>query len=488
MSTGISIHIGLNRVDPKHYKDGRGKPWSGELKACENDAHSMQSLADKRHFRSQLILTEQATSQNVIGSIEEAAQELQKGDILFITYSGHGGQVPDMNSEFGENDELDETWCLYDRQVVDDELYTLWSKFQPGVRVFVLSDSCHSGTVAKDPLMTMLDSQPDEPAIKALPIDVVEETYKANQAAYDDIQAKYNDSETVDVAASVILISGCQDSQFSMDGKENGLFTGTMLRVWRDGKFKGNIKTFHRRIVDQMPYYQTPNLFKVGSGTSKFERQRPFLIEMPQDISNSLGGQAAEPPGRNGEKLYVDPEMVAAVPPDLRQAWVNYMKNGFDNNQVMFKRTLEAFMKPYNITVSMYVIIFIVGILFFCIAAYLGLTGGQPAVAISFAGLSVVSFVMFFIRQPVQALEQNLEFISWLGVAFNTYWTRLMYISNKETVQQDLKAANDDYSRMIERLINKHASLRAKLPGGKLEEAKPTEEKPADQGQSQAKP
>lgn len=96
---------------------------------------------------------------------------------------------------------------------------------------------------------------------------------------------------------------------------------------------------------------------------------------------------------------------VGRCPSELREAWINYMKNGFENNQVMFKRTLKAFMKPYNITVWMYVIIFIVGILFFSVAAYLGLTGRQPVVAVSFGGLSVVSFVMFFIRQPVQALE-----------------------------------------------------------------------------------
>jgi len=45
---------------------------------------------------------------------------------------------------------MDETWVLYDRQLVDDELYKIWSKFKPGVRILVLSDSCHSGTVPRD--------------------------------------------------------------------------------------------------------------------------------------------------------------------------------------------------------------------------------------------------------------------------------------------------------------------------------------------------
>jgi ABC-type multidrug transport system fused ATPase/permease subunit len=190
------------------------------------------------------------------------------------------------------------------------------------------------------------------------------------------------------------------------------------------------------------------------------------------NTERNLGGRPAEPPGSLGHKLPPpDEDMLYKIPPELRQAWVEYMSRGFENNQVMFKRTLEAFMKPYQITVGMYMLIFLVGILFFAVAAYLGLTGNQPAVAISFGGLSVISFVLFFIRQPVQALEENLEFISWLGVAFNTYWTRLMYISNKETVQQDLKAATDDYSILLERIIDKRTKMRTKRPGGSLVEA-----------------
>ena len=45
---------------------------------------------------------------------------------------------------------MEETWVLYDRQLVDDELYKIWSKFKPGVRILVLSDSCHNGTVTRD--------------------------------------------------------------------------------------------------------------------------------------------------------------------------------------------------------------------------------------------------------------------------------------------------------------------------------------------------
>jgi hypothetical protein len=117
MATGRSIHIGLNSVDPDHY-DG----WSGQLTACEFDANDMQSIAESRGFQSTKLLTQVATAEAVTGAIQGAASELGQGDFLFLTYSGHGGQVPDTNAE-KEPDQSDETWVLYDRQLIDDELF-----------------------------------------------------------------------------------------------------------------------------------------------------------------------------------------------------------------------------------------------------------------------------------------------------------------------------------------------------------------------------
>jgi hypothetical protein len=198
------------------------------------------------------------------------------------------------------------------------------------------------------------------------------------------------------------------------------------------------------------------------------------LEDQIKGTNNELGGVPLVLPGQNSQepapsKLPPISQVVGQgnpVPQELREAWNQYMAGGFKRNELMFKRTLDAFMKPYNITIGMYIVIFVVGVLLFLVAAYLGIRGGQSLVAVAFGGLSVASFIIFFIRQPVQALEENLEFISWLGVAFNTYWTRLMYMKNIDTIQTDLKSATDDYSQMVEELINKHAELRGNRPGG----------------------
>ena len=282
MATGRSIHIGLNSVDPQHY-DG----WDGTLTACEFDANDMQKVAEGRGFQSTKLLTQEATADAVQAAIEGAAGELSDGDFLFLTYSGHGGQVPDKNGE-EEADHSDETWVLYDRQLVDDELYALWAKFKPGVRIFVLSDSCHSGTVLKaiddeNPVPNVLADREtaaaQSPRYRALPLDVQVKTYRDHRDEYDEIQKSVPTSSKADVGATVLLISGCQDDQTSLDGIANGLFTEKWLGAWDNGVWKGDYPAFHKAILAEMPDDQQPNYMTVGAANSAFEGQDPLIID-----------------------------------------------------------------------------------------------------------------------------------------------------------------------------------------------------------------
>lgn len=310
--TGLSINIGLNSVDPSHYGG-----WDGALTACEFDARDMYRIAQRQGFRATLMLTREATAERVTEAISRAADELESGDILFLSYSGHGGQVPDLNSD--ETDELDETWALYDRELVDDELFALWGRFKRGVRIFMLSDSCHSGTMSKQAeyralLSTELRLQqtrarrrramaaPGRPRgaaasgdfsanvavrtplpritrrVKTPPQRVQSFTYNNNQSLYDGIQKSHPAGDRVEIQATVMLISGCMDNQLSSDGLRNGLFTGVLRRVWRNGAFQGGYRRFHRQIRLRMPGIQSPNFSIFGQNNPGFESQRPFTV------------------------------------------------------------------------------------------------------------------------------------------------------------------------------------------------------------------
>lgn len=291
MSKGISVHIGLNSFDPAHYGN------SGDLSACESDANDMRDVARASGFEeSTVLLTSQATTGAVSETMLRCADQLQPGDLLFLSYSGHGGFLPDSNQD--EFDGRDETWCLYDRQLIDDELFDLYSRFQPGVRIFILSDSCHSGTVAK--FLKDLDMVKDDErvhrhlpecaeeisnrgigAIKAISVEQARSVYKQHKDLYTDVQKKYPKGNRTVVNASGILISGCQDTQVSLDGQRNGLFTGVLREVWNNGRFDGDYPAFHTEIDRQVRTWapdQHPNYFKIGVPNLAFEGQKPFHI------------------------------------------------------------------------------------------------------------------------------------------------------------------------------------------------------------------
>jgi metacaspase-1 len=289
MAKAVSIHIGLNAVDPKHYAG-----WSGDLVACEFDANDMAAIAHAAGMTSTLLLTKEATRKNMLAAVRAASKTLKSGDLLFVSYSGHGGQIPDVSGE--EDDKLDETWCLYDGEFIDDEVYLELSRIPAGVRVLVLSDSCHSGTVTR---ARVPEGSSPAGRSKMMPPSVAMRTYREHQAFYDKLQRDAAeaagkaseptpDSALARVAvskrltaianeckASVILISGCQDNQTSMDGDHNGAFTEQLLRVWNHGAFKGNYAKFHAAIKARMPRTQAPNLFTLGP-VGKFLTERPF--------------------------------------------------------------------------------------------------------------------------------------------------------------------------------------------------------------------
>jgi hypothetical protein len=287
-ATALSLHLGLNAVDPVHYGG-----WAGELAACERDAIDMAALAKSQKMKPTVLLTRAATRAKSITAIRSAAKALKKGDLFFLTYSGHGGQVRDVTGE--EPDKRDETWCLFDGQLIDDELYFELARFASGVRILVLSDSCHSGTVTREAMVPGMGGQ----KTRQMPPDVAEVTYEKNKEFYDDLQKgiakqarRAQDPDSVLASLELdtritaveskfkpaaILISGCQDNQTSLDGDPNGAFTGALLKVWNKGKFVGDYSRFHKQIVQGLPASQTPNLFPLGAA-GRFLRQQPFRV------------------------------------------------------------------------------------------------------------------------------------------------------------------------------------------------------------------
>jgi hypothetical protein len=277
-SKALSLHIGLNRISKNHY----GQEFA--LYGCENDAEAMQRIAVATGYAPTKLLNEQATAGAILNGIRNAARSIAPGGIFLLTYAGHGSQIEDLDGdelkgENGSGDGRDETWCAYDRMIADDELYRCWAEFPRGARIIFLSDSCHSGTMARAALMKLRSVSrsaiPDLP--RAIDPESASRAVTEHFEVYRHLAAR---SATPGIAATVILLSGCQDNQTSSDGAGgNGRFTTELLKVWSEGRFRGDYREFHKAISRGMPSAQQPNYMVVGASNREFEAQTPFTID-----------------------------------------------------------------------------------------------------------------------------------------------------------------------------------------------------------------
>ncbi len=271
---GISLHIGVNRLDLAHYKT------EGILLGCENDARDMEILAGAAGFETTVLLSEQATRQNVIREIISAANKLKANDIFMISYAGHGARITDKNGD--ESDGFDETLCLHDAMLIDDELSHLWSKFRANVRILMIADSCHSGTASRR--VSYAPGYAPEPiqwpGASAGPRFFSDglRTYLENKGFYKEIFEHLKRQKDRATNAAILQISGCQDHQEALDGVENGMFTTVLKAIWNEGRFSGTYETFHQLIQDELPDQQSPNLLLFGKSNPFFKHQIPFTI------------------------------------------------------------------------------------------------------------------------------------------------------------------------------------------------------------------
>jgi len=161
---------------------------------CSMDGRNMETLARACGIADIVSMyDEQCTKENVLRAIEEVGGRCGSDDYFVIYYSGHGTSVDDEDGD--EDDGKDEAFCFVDEAgqisagsllIDDDFAEAVVSATEEDVRIIVLTDCCHSGTIA--------DLDKDE----------------------------WENRE-------VISIAGCLDSETSGDMGRGGIFTHSLL-------------------------------------------------------------------------------------------------------------------------------------------------------------------------------------------------------------------------------------------------------------------
>lgn len=237
-----------------------------DLTGCVNDAKDWKAALSARGYTVSTLFDKAATRTGILAGLNTLIAGAKAGDRLVFTFSGHGSWIPDENGD--ETDQRDEMLCPYDIQsnqyLLDDDLAAVFGQKASGVQLFFISDSCHSGSVAKfaPPLFPKAAKLQPRPRFLPPSVFLKGKALKRLQA----VTAASTGGAVTKQTYPALLLAGCKDVEYSYDatfgGRPNGAFTYFALRA-----LKTNPKTPRRwmkRVRENLPsamHPQSPQLY-----------------------------------------------------------------------------------------------------------------------------------------------------------------------------------------------------------------------------------
>lgn len=238
-----------------------------DLAGCVNDAHDWKAALEQRGFSVDLLLDSKATKAAMSEGIRNLVEQAQPKDTIVISFSGHGSWIPDLDGD--EPDGKDEVLCPYDigqnRPLSDDEIHTIFSEKAKNVRIILIADSCHSGSVIR---MAPVPKEASGPRVRFLAPEIFLPAEALKIAAARATRSSVRTSRIF----GGVLLSGCQDHEFSYDayfnGRPNGAFSYFALKTLQSLRPNASYKDWHKAICEHLPnalHPQAPNLLGTKS-------------------------------------------------------------------------------------------------------------------------------------------------------------------------------------------------------------------------------
>jgi hypothetical protein len=263
MARGIAIHIGVNQP---------ASPRQARLSLSEENAWKMAELSYQAGYGAiHLLRGADATCAAVRSLLSAAAGALKPRHTLLVSFSGHGRRVPDMNRD--ERDGWDETWCLHDANLVDDELLEIWKIAATGARVLVVSESCFAGGMRYgDDVLAERPQAPYRPVYRT-PGPVLRGVPQYAATA-PRISTPAHDEG---IRASVLVLAGASETQTAREG----LYTRCMLELWSGGEFRESFQVLQQRLRERVQNEnpgQEPQMVMLGTPNSGLPLEPAFHL------------------------------------------------------------------------------------------------------------------------------------------------------------------------------------------------------------------
>ncbi len=243
---------------------------ANDLSGCINDAQDWANALQGRGFTVVAsLLDSAATKAGMVAAMQQLIGQAQAGDSVIITYSGHGTWVPDTSGD--EPDSRDEALCPYDigsgNALLDDEIHQLFTQRAAGVKIVLISDSCHSGSVIRWP-----GPSAEFPRARFLPPAAWLPANRLPRGVTGEILARRETRGArlggMALAGGDLLLAGCADPEYSydanFDGRPNGAFTYYALRTLPTLPADATYADWYKAICNYLPssnYPQSPQIF-----------------------------------------------------------------------------------------------------------------------------------------------------------------------------------------------------------------------------------
>lgn len=229
-----------------------------DLAGCVNDATGWSRLLEGHGYVGPTLLDGEATKDEVVRLLRQMVDVARFADRIVFTYSGHGSYLPDVDGD--EGDGRDECLVLHDFAdgglLTDDELHQIFSARRWGVRVVVISDSCHSGTAHR----FVGDRAKVDARARFLPPSVL---------GVGPAVARSRSVSTSRPRPTTALLAGCREDEVAydawIDGRPQGAFTATALAAYVPG---ANLRQWQTAIDARFPrgrFDQHPELVATSS-------------------------------------------------------------------------------------------------------------------------------------------------------------------------------------------------------------------------------
>jgi len=285
-----------------------GTPY--QLYGCINDINNMGSYLQKvRKYNSFIVMTDTSTIKptrsNILASFRALLQGAVSGDELWFHYSGHGSLTQDSNRD--EESGQDSCICPIDvarAGVISDDIIrsNLAALVPKGVRLYMVLDSCHSGTGCD------LRYKYDDASYLTSRLATLPEKYVPNDWSLK--QTNYEFKRYDKTAGEVFCISGCQDEQTSADaflgGQASGVVTYLLLNCLNNNS-ESTYKWKHllKDICCGEKVNQFTQRTALTSGNALnledtvFVTSKPVPVPMPAKISRDIMEEVGAGAGRS---------------------------------------------------------------------------------------------------------------------------------------------------------------------------------------------